>query len=211
MYRTGDVGRWRADGNIEFVGRSDAQVKIRGYRIELGEIEARLLEHPEVREAIVLAREDVPGEKRLVAYYTGMEGGGVGAEQLRSHLEAALPAYMVPVAYVKLERLPLTPNGKADRKALPAPEGDVYSHREYEAPQGEIEEAIEQIWRELLNVDRVGRHDNFFELGGHSLLAITVIEKMRLSGLRTDALAIFTASSLREFALKVVRIKAIVL
>ncbi len=121
LYKTGDVGWWRADGNIQFVGRNDQQVKIRGYRIELGEIEARLLEHARVREAVVLAREDDPDEKRLVAYYTAPEG--VGAEELRSQLQAVLPEYMVPAAYVQLDRLPLTPNGKVDRKALPAPEG----------------------------------------------------------------------------------------
>ena len=160
-------------------GAERLQVKIRGFRIELGEIEARLAEHAGVREAVVVAREDTAGDKRLVAYYTVANGGEAarraeaGAEQLRAHLAAKLPEYMVPAAYVRLEGLPLTPNGKLDRKALPAPEADAYAVRGYEAPQGEMETALAQIWAEVLKVERVGRHDNFFELGGHSLLAVS--------------------------------------
>ena len=177
MYRTGDLGRWLADGTIEFLGRNDHQVKIRGFRIELGEIEARLEEYPGVRQAVVLAREDRPGEKRLVAYYAGGEEIEAGA--LRAHLGAALPDYMVPSAYVRLERLPLTPNGKLDREALPAPEGDAYARGGYEPPIGATEELLAQIWSELLGVERIGRHDNFFELGGHSLLAVTLMSRLR--------------------------------
>jgi acyl carrier protein len=188
MYRTGDVGRWRGDGSIEFLGRNDAQVKIRGFRIELGEIEARLSGCAGVGEAVVVVREDEPGEKRLVAYYTGRgekeegereEGGTGDAEKLRRALAEQLPDYMVPAAYVKLERMPLTPNGKLDRKALPAPEGDAYAIRQYEAPQGPVEELLAGIWAELLKLEQVGRHDNFFELGGHSLLAVRVIARVR--------------------------------
>ena len=172
LYRTGDLGRWKADGTLEFVGRTDEQVKIRGFRIELGEIEARLAGHPGVNEAVVVAREDVPGEKRLVAYWTPAEGGAPAeGEALRSSLSAALPEYMVPAAYVRLEALPLTPTGKLDRRALPAPEGESYTRRGYEAPVGETEEALAEIWAELLGVERIGRHDDFFLLGGHSLLA----------------------------------------
>ena len=188
MYRTGDLGRWRADGNIEFVGRNDNQVKIRGFRIELGEIEARLAEHPEVREAVVLAREDTAGEKRLVAYYTWRESSGgvsessvesVGAERLRAHLSAVVPDYMVPAAYVRMERLPLTPNGKLDRKALPAPEQNAYAVRGYEAPVGEMETKLAEVWAEVLKLEKVGRHDNFFDLGGHSLLAVRVVSRLQ--------------------------------
>ncbi|HKT50848.1 MAG TPA: amino acid adenylation domain-containing protein, partial [Candidatus Angelobacter sp.] len=179
MYRTGDLGRRLADGNIEFLGRNDFQVKIRGFRIELGEIEARLREHEEVQQAVVLAREDTPGDKRLVAYYTTREQNSVGAQKLRAHVATKLPEYMVPAAYVKLESLPLTPNGKLDRKALPAPEGDAYVMRQYEAPQGTTEELLAGIWAKLLNLKRVGRHDNFFDLGGHSLLAVRVIARVR--------------------------------
>ncbi len=184
MYKTGDLGRWLADGNIEFLGRNDLQVKIRGYRIELGEIEAVLAQHAAVRDAVVVAREDPGGDKRLVAYYTCAEAGeqnerAWGAEQLRAHILAKLPEYMVPAAYVRLESLPLTPNGKLDRKALPAPEADAYVVRGYEAPEGEIETVLAGIWAEVLKLERVGRHDNFFELGGHSLLAVQVVTRMR--------------------------------
>ena len=195
VYRTGDLGRWLPDGNIEFLGRNDFQVKIRGFRIELGEIEARLALYPGIREAVVIAREDTPGDKRLVAYYTstGPQGDldALGAEALRAHLSAALPEYMVPAAYVRLESLPLTPNGKLDRRALPAPDADAYATRGYEAPQGETETILAGIWAEVVRLDRVGRHDNFFELGGHSLLAITLIERMRRLGLQVDVRAIF--------------------
>ncbi len=200
MYRTGDLGRWLADGNIEFLGRNDFQVKIRGFRIELGEIEARLSQHAGVQEAVVLAREDTPGDKRLVAYYTPAEQSSVGAQELRSHLAAKLPEYMVPAAYVRLESLPLTPNGKLDRGALPAPEADAYVVRQYEAPQGAIEELLAGIWAELLNLERVGRHDNFFELGGHSLTAVSLMERVARAGLKADVRALFTTPTLAELA-----------
>ncbi|HEU0053595.1 MAG TPA: non-ribosomal peptide synthetase, partial [Longimicrobium sp.] len=180
LYRTGDLGRWKGDGTLEFVGRTDEQVKIRGFRIELGEIEARLAEHPGVNEAVVIAREDVAGEKRLVAYWTPAEGGvPAEGEALRSSLSVALPEYMVPAAYVRLDALPLTPTGKLDRRALPAPEGDAYAARGHEAPVDEVETALAEIWAEVLRLERVGRHDNFFELGGHSLLAVQVVSRVR--------------------------------
>src|SRR5262249_20258556 len=150
---------------------NDFQVKIRGFRIELGEIEGVLGEQEEIREAVVVAREDLVGDKRLVAYYTckkegdGEGGRDVGAEGLRADLAGKLPEYMIPAAYVRLERMPLTANGKVDRKALPAPDAEAYVSRGYEAPQGEAETLLAEIWAEVLKVERVGRRDNFFELG----------------------------------------------
>ncbi|AUI90618.1 hypothetical protein BVV10_11235 [Xanthomonas oryzae pv. oryzae] len=204
MYRSGDLGRWRADGTIEFVKRNDHQVKIRGFRIELGEIEARLGAHAAVRECVVVALEDAAGSgKRLVAYWVGAEGAtsdGVDAEALRGWLAATLPEYMVPAAYVALEALPLTPNGKLDRKALPAPDGAAYATTAYEAPQGAIEEAITAIWCDLLGLDTIGRHDNFFTLGGHSLLAVTLTERMRRQGLQADLRTLFATPTLAALA-----------
>jgi amino acid adenylation domain-containing protein len=201
MYRTGDLARWLPDGTIAYLGRTDFQVKVRGFRIEPGEIEARLLEHPDVREAVVLVREDAPGDRRLVAYVVGEETPG--ADVLRAHLGQTLPEYMVPAAYVRLERLPLSPNGKLDRPALPAPEGDAYATREYEAPLGETEQALAEIWSEVLGIERVGRHDGFFELGGHSLLVVRVIARMRQRGLHAELRAVFTAPTLAALAAEV--------
>ncbi|TXH70056.1 MAG: non-ribosomal peptide synthetase, partial [Lysobacteraceae bacterium] len=179
MYKTGDLGRWLPDGNIEYLGRNDFQVKVRGFRIELGEIEAKLQGCAGVREAVVLAREDVPGEKRLVGYVVPEAGETVSVSSLREQLQRELPEYMVPSVYVVLERLPLTPNGKVDRKGLPSPEYGEVSQRVYEAPLGEVEEAVAGIWSELLGLERVGREDDFFELGGHSLLAIKMIHAIK--------------------------------
>ncbi|HEX9935660.1 MAG TPA: amino acid adenylation domain-containing protein, partial [Longimicrobium sp.] len=201
MYRTGDRARWRPDGTLEYLGRADFQVKVRGFRIEPGEVEAALRRHGGVRECVVTAREDAPGEKRLVAYVVGDAEAGV----LREHLLRELPEYMVPAAFVALERLPLTPNGKLDRKALPAPEGDAYARRGYEAPLGEVEAALAEIWGEVLGLERVGRRDHFFELGGHSLLAVRLIERMRRVGLYMDVRALFTTPVLAELALAVGR------
>ncbi|WP_223621889.1 non-ribosomal peptide synthetase, partial [Lysobacter sp. ESA13C] len=194
MYRSGDLGRWLPDGTIEFLGRNDFQVKVRGFRIELGEIESRLVAQPGVREAVVLAREDVPGDKRLIAYYLAEEA--LSAQSLRTALQQELPDYMVPAAYVHLAQWPLTPSGKLDRNALPAPDGQAYTQRVYEPPQGEVETTLASIWCELLRVEQVGRYDNFFELGGHSLLAVTLMERMRRRGLSTDVKSIFSAPTL---------------
>jgi aryl carrier-like protein len=154
---------------------------------------------------VVVMREETPGEKRLVAYYTCARGGEgsqavVAAEELRRQLSGQLPEYMVPAAYVRLEELPLTANGKLDRKALPAPEGDAYAVKRYEAPVGEIETRLAEIWAEMLKVERVGRHDNFFELGGHSLLAVKLMERMRQQGLHADVRALFATPTLAELA-----------
>jgi acyl carrier protein len=177
MYKTGDLGRWRADGCVEYLGRNDFQVKLRGFRIEPGEIETRLAEHPAVREAVVLVREDQSGEKRLVAYI--VSDNPVPPEELRRHLHATLPEYMTPGAFVTLAALPRSPNGKLDRRALPAPDATAVAHQTYEPPQGEIEMALAAIWADVLKLDRIGRHDNFFDLGGHSLLVMKVVARVR--------------------------------
>ncbi|WNW10395.1 non-ribosomal peptide synthase/polyketide synthase [Pseudomonas sp. DTU_2021_1001937_2_SI_NGA_ILE_001] len=181
MYRTGDRVRQRQDGALEFLGRLDQQIKLRGLRIEPGEIEARMLCVAGVREALVIAREDTPGVPRLVAYLSLSGELDAAPTALREYLGEHLPAYMVPAAFVVLERLPLSPNGKVDRNALPAPQGGDFSSRVFEAPQGETETELARIWAELLGLERVGRHDHFFELGGHSLLAVQVTLQARQS------------------------------
>ncbi|RPI95737.1 MAG: amino acid adenylation domain-containing protein, partial [Chloroflexi bacterium] len=179
MYRSGDLARRLPDGNIEYLGRLDHQVKIRGFRIELGEIEAALAALPEVREVVVLAREDTPGDKRLVAYLVAQREHELPETSvLRSKLAQSLPEYMVPAHFISLEQLPLTPNGKIDRRALPAPDM-LRSEVGYVAPRTPTEEILTRIWAEVLHVERVGIHDNFFELGGHSLLATQLISKIR--------------------------------
>ena len=178
LYRTGDVCRYRPDGQIEFLGRLDQQVKLRGHRVEPGEVEAALGEHPAVRECAVVVREDVAGDKRLVAYVAA--AGAAEAGGLREYLRGRLPEYMVPSAYVFLDALPLTPNGKVDRKALPAPDaGGSRGGAEYVAPRTAVEKVVAGIWSELLGVERVGVHDNFFDLGGHSLLATRILSHVR--------------------------------
>ncbi|MCF5710787.1 non-ribosomal peptide synthetase, partial [Pseudomonas syringae] len=169
--------------------------------IELGEIEACLARHEGVKETVVMAREDVPGDKRLVAYYTSrMLDEALDIETLRAHLQAHLPDYMVPAAYVRLDSLPLTPNGKLDRKALPAPDLSSVISREYQAPQDDTERAIAEIWQDLLGIDQVGRHDHFFQLGGHSLLAVKLIERMRQIGLTADVRVLFSQPTLAALA-----------
>ncbi|WP_457320129.1 amino acid adenylation domain-containing protein [Stenotrophomonas sp. P5_B8] len=200
LYCTGDLARFFSNGDIEFIGRNDFQVKVRGFRIELGEIEAQLLHFPGVRDAIVMVREDVPGDHRLVAYYTTTHDADVSTERLLTHLGGKLPEYMVPAAYVKMDEMPVTSNGKQDRKALPAPDGEAYLSRPYQAPIGEIETELARIWSEVLGVEKVGRHDNFFELGGHSLLAVRIIEHMRRSNLQADIRTIFTTPVLADIA-----------
>ncbi|MDQ7727806.1 non-ribosomal peptide synthetase [Halomonas sp. SpR8] len=197
LYRTGDLVRWREDGQLEYLGRLDHQVKIRGLRIELGEIEAELLSQPTVREAVVVAQEG-PGGSRLVAYVVPQADSELDTAVLRERLGKKLPDYMVPGIVVTLEALPLNANGKVDRKALPEP--DLASGSQYEPPQGEIEEALAEIWSEILGVEQVGRHDNFFEMGGHSLLALKVLEQMRHRGLTAQVRTLFQYPELASFA-----------
>ncbi|MBC8997309.1 amino acid adenylation domain-containing protein [Pseudomonas sp. N40(2020)] len=200
LYKTGDLARWAADGSLQYLGRNDDQVKVRGFRIELGEIEARLAACAGVREAVVIAREDSPGEQRLVAYWLADEGVEPSAAQLRDHLQASLAEYMVPSAFVRLDAYPLTPNGKLDRKALPPPDSDAFARRGFEAPVGEVEALIAGIWQSLLGVEQVGRHDNFFELGGHSLLAVKLIERMRQHEMHCDVRVLFGQPSVAALA-----------
>jgi amino acid adenylation domain-containing protein len=178
LYKSGDLGRWRADGNIDFLGRNDQQVKLRGFRVELGEIEAQLLRHPRVGGAVVVVRQDGPGNKRLVAYVTARDRNSLDAGELRAHMQGGLPEYMIPAAFVTLDALPLNGSGKIDRRALPEPRAEAYANREFEPPAGEVEESLAAIWTDLLGVDRVGREDHFFELGGHSLHVIRLISRV---------------------------------
>lgn len=193
LYRTGDLGRWRPDGTIDFLGRNDLQVKIRGFRIEPEEVELVLRSQKGVKDAVVVAREDTPGAKRLVTYVVSDDpSSALSAEVLRDQLKAVFPEHMVPSAFVQLKSMPLTPNGKLDRRALPAPELGAYVSRQYEFPQGEIEEILAGIWQSLLRVERVGRQDNFFELGGDSLTVfkLTVGVEERL-GIKLYANTVF--------------------
>lgn len=178
MYRTGDLARFRADGNIECLGRTDDQVKIRGFRIELGEIETLVKDYPGIKQAVVVAREDTPGDKRLVAYFVP-ERGQIGIAELRSRMKESLPNYMVPSAYISLETMPLTVNGKVDRKALPAPEQDaIATGRIAVLPRTYVEKQLSEIWEEIFSVTQVSVEDDFFELGGHSLLALSMMTKI---------------------------------
>jgi non-ribosomal peptide synthetase component F len=198
LYRTGDLGRWLADGTLEYLGRNDHQVKIRGYRIELGEIESRLSTLAGVDEVVVVAWEDVLGDRHLVAYYAG---DPLPAESMRAHASGSLPAYMVPSVYVHVGALPVTANGKLDRRALPSPTGDEVVSRGYEAPQGEVEQALADIWSERLQVARVGRNDHFFELGGHSIAAMQVMTRVEQRfGVSVPLLEVFENPTLASFA-----------
>ena len=182
LFRSGDLARWLPDGNLEYLGRIDDQVKIRGFRIELGEIESVLAKHPSNQQAVVIAREDTPGDKRLVAYVVGANGSPPSAHDLRSFLQHTLPEYMVPSAFMFLDSLPLTPNGKLDRKALPAPDQSRPELEDaFAAARTPVEEILVNIWAEILKLDKVGIHDNFFHLGGHSILATQVVSRVNHS------------------------------
>lgn len=178
LYKTGDMVRYLVDGNIEFLGRVDQQVKIRGYRIELGEIDAVLNQHPKVREGVVVAKDDLSGDKRLVAYYVG--DPDLIQTELRNFLREKLPDYMIPTVFMSLDELPKTPIGKMDRKALPAPDQDRLDlSKTYIAPTNPVEQMIADLWAEVLGVECVGIYDNFFDLGGHSLMATQIITRIK--------------------------------
>jgi acyl-coenzyme A synthetase/AMP-(fatty) acid ligase/acyl carrier protein len=180
LYRTGDLARYLPDGTLEFLGRSDRQVKVRGYRVELGEIEAALAQHESVAECAVVAREDVPGEKRLVAYIVPSQDQAPAPVELRSFLREKLPEFMLPSAFISQEKLPILPSGKLDRRALPAPNGTRPDTTEgFIAPRSSLEEKLVEIWAEALRIEKVGIYDNFFDLGGHSLILVQVHRKLR--------------------------------
>jgi amino acid adenylation domain-containing protein len=209
IYRTGDRVRYLPDGELEYLGRVDDQVKIRGYRVELGEIEAALTRHPGVGAAVATVGEDESGEKRVTAYVVAKNANAApGAAELRDFLRRIVPPYMVPSAYLALTALPLTANGKVDRKLLPVPGTGSYASREYEAPEGEIEQTVASIWRDLFHLEQVGRQDNFFALGGHSLMALNFVERLRERGLAIDITALFTSDSLADLAARVSRSQA---
>jgi amino acid adenylation domain-containing protein len=202
LYKTGDLVRWLPDGNLEFLGRLDEQIKYNGYRIEPGEIEAALVQHPSVREAVAVLREDRPGNKRLVAYLVLRQERGQVPADLRSFLKQKLPPYMVPSAFVVLPRIPLTPNSKVDRQALPMPEPDrpEFAHA-YAAPRTPVEESLAGLWKELLGIDRVGIRDDFFALGGNSLLAVELFAQIeRVFGSRLPLAILLQGATIEHLA-----------
>lgn len=201
IYRTGDLARRLPSGDIEFLGRIDDQVKIRGFRVELGEVQACLSAHPQVREAVVLAREDTPGVKRLVAYVVAQSGAGLTTAALRRHVLAGLPDYMVPAAFVFLAALPLNANGKIDRQALPPPENTRPElAAPFAPPTTDIENRLANIFADVLRLDRVGRHDNFFELGGDSILNIQIVARAGQAGLFLTPQQLFQHQTVAELA-----------
>ena len=202
MYRTGDLARYLEDGRVEFLGRLDSQIKLRGHRIELGEIEVALQEHPEVREAVLLAREDEPGDTRMVAYVVPRDGSTPTADALRAYLRERLPDFMIPQHFLALDEFPHTPNQKIDRKALPAPESGYRPGQPTDgAARTPTEKTLAQIWSEILGATSVGVHDDFFELGGHSLIAMRLIARVReIAGVDVSLKSLFTTPTIAGFA-----------
>jgi amino acid adenylation domain-containing protein len=192
IYHTGDLARYRQNGDIEYLGRSDQQVKLRGFRIELREIEAVLATHPAIRQAVVDARAAAPGDRRLIAWYVGVRGKDAPAEALRNHLRRKLPNYMIPALFIAVAALPRTANGKVDRKALSENGPECNAVSTYEAPRSDWEQTLADLWQSVLNSPKVGIHDNFFELGGHSLKAAALIARLqRETGVRFELVDIF--------------------
>lgn len=202
LYRSGDLACWRPDGTLAFLGRVDHQVKLRGFRIELGEIETVLSQCPAVQEAAVTLREDVPGQKRLVAYWTAVPGAAVASAAVMQHLQAVLPAYMVPAAGVALDAMPHTANGKINRQALPAPTGQEQEADDagYAAPTRPVEQQLADIWASVLGCQRVGIHDNFFALGGDSILSLQVVARARQQGLVLQPKQLFQHQTIAQLA-----------
>ena len=201
MYRTGDLARFLPDGNIQYLGRIDNQVKVRGFRIELGEIETLLSQHPSVRECVVIAREDPPGDKRLVGYVVPSRGQDVSTAGLCVFLKESLPAYMIPGAFVNLEALPLTPNGKINRRALPPPDWSQIESVGTVAPRDQIEAMLVEIWQMVLGIPNLGVHDNFFDLGGHSLLAARLLSEVeKVAGRQIPLSVLFRGATVEALA-----------
>ncbi|WP_243147016.1 non-ribosomal peptide synthetase [Scytonema sp. UIC 10036] len=211
LYKTGDLARYLSDGNIEFLGRIDYQVKIRGFRIELGEVEASLSQHPAVQQTLVMAREDVPGDKRLVAYVVlNPDSNALNSNELRSFLKECLPEHMVPSAFVILDKMPLYPNGKVNRRELPAPDASHFSARNnFVAPRTSTEEALAEIWSQVLGIEQVSIYDNFFELGGHSLLVTQAISRSRQAfGIEMPLSRFFETPRIADLAEFILQIQA---
>ncbi|TCP59316.1 amino acid adenylation domain-containing protein [Tumebacillus sp. BK434] len=204
LYKTGDRAYFRPDGAVQFLGRNDDQVKIRGVRVEPGEVEVVLAAHPSVAHTVVMAREDAPGEKRLVAYVVADAATPPASGDLRRYLKDKLPEYMVPSVFVLIETMPLTPNGKVDRQALPAPEPDQIDRAAYVEPGTEAEQKVAAIYADVLNAERVGVQDHFFELGGHSLMAAQVIARLHDAfGIRIPLRTLFEAPAVAELAMRI--------
>lgn len=205
LYRTGDLGRMRANGDIEFLGRMDDQIKIRGHRIELAEVREAMSTHSAVKQVFLMVREDEPGDRRLVAYVTLRQPLPSPSEALRQHVNAKLPAHMVPAAFVIVDTIPLNTNGKVDRKALPPPSCRPDMPNRYVAPETELERTLARIWQDLLRVDRAGVYDNFFELGGHSLLAARLIARIEAeTGQNIPVATLFEAPTIAQLAQKLI-------
>jgi amino acid adenylation domain-containing protein len=203
LYRTGDLGRYLPDGSIEYLGRIDNQIKLRGHRIELGEVEAALGQHPQIRECVVVVREDRPGDRRLAAYFVPRPGNVPRGTDLRRFIKALLPEYMVPASFSKVAALPLLPNGKVDQRALPVPNESTFV-----APRNPMEREVAQIWSEVLRVAEVGIHDDFFELGGHSLIATQLTSRIRkLFQVDLPLRELFAAPTVVELSERITRLQ----
>lgn len=213
LYRTGDLARFLPDGNIEFLGRADHQVKVRGYRIELGEIEALLLQHPAIAEAVVVARAEQEGDKRLVGYFVlraDFKDKAPSSSELRNYLKANLPDYMVPGIFMAIDQMPRTPIGKVDRKALPVPDRDRPElEHEYVAPRNPVEQMIADLWAKTIGIEKVGVYDNFFDLGGHSLMATQIISRLRnMYNVEIPLRKLFEAPTVANLALVIAEAQA---